>query len=208
MPTGSNTQIQELLRPNLFMIKVVKTTTQISLVLKRTRNLRALNQCQCPDSLCRSIAGFMRIALLTAFILWLISKPYFAHAETSAVTSYLQEVAKSNARELGEAIADECWTRIEFSTTYIESIVVFEEPIGNANNTFVISIRNVDATGVEINLKDYDNSSDDSVKENVNFSVIEKNQLPSTESSNAKIRQQFSWGECCPAVDLTTGVVS
>jgi hypothetical protein len=208
LPTGSNTQIKELLRPNLFRLRVVKTTTQISLALKRTRNSRALNQCQCVDSPCRSITGFMRIALLTALALGLISKPYFAHAETNAVTSYLQEVAKSNARELGEAIADERWIRMEFSTTYIEPIVVFEEPIDHANNTFVIGIRNVDATGVEINLKDYDNSSDVSVKENVNFSVIQKSQLPATESSNAKVRQQFSWGECCPAVDLTTGVVS
>ena len=186
----------------------MKTNTQKSLDLKRTRNSRALNQCQSVDSPYSSITGFMRIALLTALALGLISKPYFAHAETNAVTSYLQEVAKSNAQELGGVISDEHWTRIEFSTTYIEPIVVFEEPIDNANNTYVIGIRNVDATGFEVNLKNCDKSSDVSAQENVNFSVIEKNRLPSTESSNANVRQQFSWGECCPAVDITTGEVS
>ena len=186
----------------------MKTNTQKSLVLQRTRNSSALNQCQSVDSPYSSITDFMRIALLTALALGLISKPYFAHAETNAVTSYLQEVAKSNAQELGGVIADEHWTRIEFSTTYIEPIVVFEEPIDNANNTYVIGIRNVDATGFEVNLKNCDKSSDVSAQKNVNFSVIEKSRLPATESSNAKVRQQFSWGECCPAVDITTGVVS
>jgi hypothetical protein len=150
----------------------------------------------------------MRIALLTALALGLISKPYVAHAETNAVTSYLQEVAKSNAQELGGVIADEHWTRIEFSTTYIEPIVVFEELFDNANNTYVIGIRNVDATGFEVNLKNCDKSSEVSAQEHVNFYVIDKSRLPETESSNAKVRQQFSWGECCPTVDMSTGVVS
>jgi hypothetical protein len=77
----------------------------------------------------------MRIPLLTALPFVLISNSYFAHAESNFVPSYLQEVAKSNAQELGGVIADEHWTRIEFSTTYIEPIVVSEEPIANANNS-------------------------------------------------------------------------
>ncbi|MDD5633313.1 MAG: hypothetical protein PHI13_14995 [Methylococcales bacterium] len=186
----------------------MKTNSQKSLVLKRTRNSSSLNQCQPVDTSYSSITGFMRISLLTALALGLISKPYFAHAETNAVTSYLQEVAKSNAQELGEVIADNNWTRIEFSTTYIEPIVVFEEPVDSANNTYVIGIRNVTATGFEINLKNCDKSTEVSAQENVNFSVIDKSQLPVTESSTAKVRQQFSWGECCPAIDIPTGVVS
>ena len=170
----------------------MKTNTQKSLDLKRTRNSRALNQCQSVDSPYSSITGFMRIALLTALALGLISKPYFAHAETNAVTSYLQAVAKSNAQELGGVIADEHWTRIEFSTTYIDPIVVFEGSIANANTTYVVGIRNVDAMGFEISLKNCNNATGIPVQENVNFSVIEKSQLPVTESSNAKIRQEFS----------------
>ena len=186
----------------------MKTNTQKPLDLKQTRHSRALNQCQSVDSKYSSVTGFMRITLLTTLAFWLISKPYFVHAETNAVTSYLQEVAKSNAQELGGIIADEHWTRIEFSSTYIEPIVVSEEPIANANSTYVVGIRNVDAVGFEISLKNCNKSTGIPVQEDVNFSVIEKSRLPATESSNAKVRQQFSWGECCPALDKTTGVVS
>ena len=64
----------------------MKTNTQKSLNLQRTRNSSALNQYQSVDSPYSSIIGFMRIALLTALALGLISNPYFAHAETNAVT--------------------------------------------------------------------------------------------------------------------------
>jgi len=185
----------------------VKTNTQKSLNLQQARKSSALNQCQSIDSSYRSITGFMRIALLTALALGLISKPYFAHAETNVVTSYLQEVANSNAQELGGVIADEHWTRIEFSKTYIDPVVVVEGSVANAHNTYVVGIRNVGAMGFEISLQNCNNATGIPVQENVNFSVIEKSQLPATESSNAKIRQQFSWGEC-PTTAIKTGVVS
>ena len=185
----------------------MKTNTKISLVLKPTYNSRALNQCQSIDSSYSSITGFMRIALFTALALWLISNPYFAHAETNAVTSYLQTIAKSNAQELGRVMANNHWIRIEFSTTYVDPVVVVEGSIANANNTYLVGIRNVDAMGFEIGLKKCANSTDIPIQENVDYSVIEKSKLPSTKGSNTKIRQQFSWGEC-PVVAVTTGVVS
>ena len=186
----------------------MKTYTQKLLDLKRNRNSSTLNQRQSVDSPSSSITGFMRITLLTVLALGLISKPYFAHAETDAVTSYLKEVAKSNAQELGGLLADEHWTRIEFRKTYIDPVVVVEGSVANANNTYVIGIRNVGTMGFEISLKNCNKSTGIPVQEDVNFSVIEKSRLPATESSNAKVRQQFSWGECCPALDKTTGVVS
>ena len=185
----------------------MKTNTQKSLNLKRACNSSALIQCQSVDSPYSSITGFMRIALLTALALGLISKPYFAHAETNAVTSYLQEVAKSNAQELGGVISNEHWTRIEFSTTYIDPVVVVEKSVANANNTYRIGIRNVDPMGFEISLKNCDNSTGNPLQENVNYSVIEKSQLLLTKDTNTKVRQQFSWGEC-PVTAITTGVAS
>jgi len=185
----------------------LKTNTQQSLDLKRTRNSSASNHYKCVDSTYRSVTGFMRIALLTTLPFGLISNSYFAHAETNVVRSYLQEVAKSNAQELGGIIADEHWTRIEFSSTYIEPIVVSEEPIANANSTYVVGIRNVDAVGFEIILKNCNKSTGIPVQENVNFSVIDRSRLPVTEGSISKIRQQFSWGKC-PVTAITTGAVS
>jgi hypothetical protein len=185
----------------------VKTNTQKSLNPQRTRNSSALNQYQTVDSPYSSITGFMRISFLTALALGMISNPYFAHAETNAVTSYLQEVAKSNAQELGGVITDEHWIRIEFSKTYVDPVVVVEGSAANLHSSYVVGIRNVDKLGFEISLQSCNNATSIPVQENVNFSVIEKTQLPATESSNTKIRQQFSWGEC-PATVIKTGVVS
>ena len=186
----------------------MKTNTQKSLNLKQARNSRALNQCQCIDSSCRSINGFiMRIALLTALVLGLMSKPYYAHAETNAVASYLQEVAQSNAQELGGVITDERWTRIEFRKIYIDPVVVVEGSVANANNPYVVGVRNIDAMGFEISLQSCNYSTGIPVQEHVNYSVIEKSQLPVTESSNAKIRQEFSWGECPTVADNNWGGV-
>jgi hypothetical protein len=185
----------------------VKTNTQKALYLKRTRNSSALNQCQSVDSPYSPMTGFMRIASLTALALGLISNPYFAHAETNAVTSYLQAVAKSNAQELGGVIADEHWTRIEFSKTYIDPVVVVEGSVANAHNTYVVGIRNVGAMGFEISLKNCNNFTGTPVQDNVNYSVIEKDRLPATADTDTQVRQQFSWGEC-PATAITTGVVS
>ena len=170
----------------------MKTNTQKSLNLKRACNSSALNQCQSIDSPYSPITGFMRIALLTALSLGLISNPYFAHAETNAVTSYLQEVAKSNAQELGGVITDEHWTRIEFRKIYIDPVVVVEGSVANAKNSYVVGVRNIDAMGFEISLQSCNYSTGIPVQEHVNYSVIEKSQLPVTESSNAKIRQEFS----------------
>ena len=185
----------------------MKTNTQKSLNLKRACNSSALNQCQSIDSPYSPITGFMRIALLTALTLGLMSKPYFAHAETNAVTSYLPEVAKSNAQELGGVIADKNWTRIEFSKTYIDPVVVIEGSVANAHNTYVVGIRNVGAMGFEISLQNCNNATGIPVQENVNYSVIEKSQLLLTKDTNTKVRQQFSWGEC-PVTAITTGVAS
>ena len=185
----------------------MKTNAQKALNLKQARHSGALNQCQSFVSPYSSITGFMRIALLPALALGLMSKPYYAHAETNTVTSYLQEVAKSSAQELGAVMSDENWTRIKFSKIYIDPVVVVEGSVANASNPYVVGVRNVDAMGFEISLQSCNYSTGIPVQEHVNYSVIEKSQLPVTESSNDKIRQEFSWGEC-PATAIKTGVVS
>lgn len=143
----------------------------------------------------------MRIALA----LWLVSQPYFVHAEENVVTSNLQAAAESYAQELGGVIGNDHWTRVEFSTTYINPIVVVKRSIASVNNTYVVGIRNVDEMGFEIRLKNCNNSADIPVQESVNYAVIEKSQFFSAESSSAEVRQLFSWGECATvAADITT----
>lgn len=169
-----------------------------------TRNSSASKQCQSVDFSYSSISGFKRGTLFIALALGLISKPYFAHAKENAIISNLQTVAEAYAQEIGNVFAEDRWTRIEFNTTYIDPVVVVEGPVTNANNTYVVGVRNVDKMGFEIRLKNCNNSTDIPRQENVDYSVIEKSELPPTEYLDVK--QQFSWGECeTVAADITTG---
>jgi hypothetical protein len=181
-----------------------KTAKTKSSNLKQTRNTRALKQSQSFDFSYSSITGVKRVALSTAFALGLISTPYLVHAEENAVTSNLLAVAQSYAQEIGDVRAEERWTRIEFSTTYNDPVVVVEGAIANSDNSYMVGIRNVDAMGFEVSLKNCSNSTGIPVQENVNYAVIEKSQLPLTEDANAEVRQQFSWGECAAVEDTTT----
>jgi len=181
-----------------------KTTQTKSSNLKQTRNTRALKQSQSYFSY-SSTTGVKRAAIYTtALALSLLSTPYLAQAEENAVTSNLQAVAQSYAQEIGDARAEERWTRIEFGTTYSDPVVVVEGTIANADNAYMVGIRNVDAMGFEVSLKNCSNSTGIPVQENVNYAVIEKSQLPLTEDANAEVRQQFSWGECAADEDTTT----
>lgn len=185
-----------------------KTSKNKPLNLKQPRSSRALKQCQSVDFSYSLITGFKRVTLFTALALGLISKPYFAHAEENVGTSNLQAVAELYAQESSDVLAEEHWTRIEFSTAYIDPIVVVEGSIADVHSTYVVGIRNVDEMGFEISLKNCNNSTDIPAQENISYAVIEKSQLPSTESPNAEVRQQFSWGECAvAAADITTGEI-
>lgn len=179
-----------------------KTNKQHSLNLKQTRNSRALQQSQSFNFSDNPFTGFKKAAIYATLALGLISNPYLAHANKNAVTSNLQAqaVAESYAHELGDARVEEHWTRIEFSSTYIDPVVVVEGSLGNGDIYYVVGIRNVDAMGFEVSLKNCSNSNGIPIQENINYAVIEKSQLPLTDDPNAaELSQQFSWGECTAA---------
>lgn len=132
-----------------------------------------------------------------ALALSLIAMPYLGHAEQNSVTSNLQALAVSYAQESNAVLAQDHWTRIEFSGTYNDPVVVVNGSSANENNSYVVGIRNVDAMGFEISLKNCTNASP--VQEDVSYAVIERSKLPVTDNANADIRQKFMWGECAPA---------
>jgi hypothetical protein len=181
-----------------------KYIPQDSLYPVQTRNPGALNQCQSIDSSYHAISGFKLVTLVTALALGLIAKPYIAHAEENAVTSNLQALAVSYSQESNNVLAQDHWTRIEFSGTYVDPVVVVEGSSANENNSYVVGIRNVDEMGFEISLKNCNKSTGNPVQEDVNYAVIERNQLPATEDAKAEFRQQFSWGECTTAAANAT----
>ena len=181
-----------------------KYNPQDPLYPAQTRHPGALIQCQPVGSSFHTINGFKLLTLVSALALGLIAKPYLAHAEENAVTTNLQALAVSYAQESNDVLAQDHWTRIEFSGTYIDPVVVIEGSSANEHNYYVVGVRNVDTMGFEISLKNCNNSNNGPVQEDVNYSVIERNQLPVTEGANAQIRQKFSWGECTSAVANTT----
>jgi hypothetical protein len=177
-----------------------KTNKPHSLNLKQARTTRAFNQSQSFGFSYSPLTGFKRVAIYAALALGLIGNPYLAHADKNAVTQNLLAFAESYAQEIGDARAEEHWTRVEFGSTYTDPVVVVEGSL----TSYMVGIRNVDAMGFEVSLKNCSNSNGGPVQENVNFAVIEKSQLPITEGANAEIRQQFSWGECTAAAAGTT----
>ena len=152
----------------------------------------------------KSNTGFKLATIATALALGLTGKPYLAQAEPNAVTSNLQALAVSYAQESNGVLAQDQWTRIEFSGTYIDPVVVVEGSSANENNAYIVGIRNVDSLGFEISLKNCNNSAGNPLQEDVSYAVIERSQLPATEDGNANIRQQFSWGECTTAAANST----
>jgi hypothetical protein len=182
--------------------QISKTARTKSFNLKQTHHSGVLHSFQLFDFSYNPITGLKRAALYTALTVSLIGTPYLAHAEENAVTSNLQAIAKSYAQESGDVYAKERWTRIEFDTTYIDPVVVVEGSIADSDQPYMVGIRNVDAMGFEVSLKNCSHSTGNPVQENVNYAVLEKSQLPLTEELNSKVRQQFSWGECA----LTSGL--
>lgn len=157
----------------------------------------------------RQLFGAKRLTAIKTIATVLMLSPVLVLAELDPALLKLQTVAESNAMELGSAVADTHWTRIEFSKVYVDPIVVVEPLIDNGNNAYVVGIRNIDDMGFEINLKNCNNSPEIPLQETINFSVIDNSQLPSAEQANTAVRQRFAWGECVTAAaDITAGGIA
>jgi hypothetical protein len=124
----------------------------------------------------------------------LLGSTFLTHAESASSFTKNQEVAKNNAVEFGSVVADNHWTRIEFSKVYIDPVVVIEA--NNADkNTYIAGIRNIDTKGFEVNVKGCD-ASKNYTQENVNYSVIDNSEASSIAEPSTIVRQRFAWGEC------------
>jgi hypothetical protein len=138
------------------------------------------------------------LVALKAITAVLIVSPLIAQAESQKDSNLLNLIAisESNAAELGSVVADDHWTRIEFSKVYVDPVVVIESDANAVNNTYIAGIRNIDTKGFEINLKSCNNTTEIPLQETINYSVIDNSELPQTSEKNTAIRQPFAWGEC------------
>jgi hypothetical protein len=145
---------------------------------------------------CLSIFGAKRRTAMLVKAAVLTCMPFLAQADQDLFSQKIQLIAESNAMELGSVMADGHWTRIEFSKPYIDPVVVVEPFVETESSSYIAGIRNIDAMGFEINLKNCNDSTEIPLQETINYSVIDNSQLPSAEQKITPVRQRFAWGEC------------
>jgi hypothetical protein len=125
----------------------------------------------------------------------LVVSSIIVQADPDTAISKLHKVAATNSLELGSAIADDHWTRVEFSKVYADPVVIVESSYSSSPTiAYIVGIRNVDAMGFEMILKNCDAGTP--LQETINFSVIDKSQLYKSEHADTAISQRFAWGEC------------
>ena len=75
--------------------------------------------------------------------------------------------------ELGEVEIDHNWVRIQFDSTFNQPVVVAGPPSSTDNQPCVIRMRNIDTTGFEIRLQEWDYLDGTHPKETVSYMVME-----------------------------------
>lgn len=93
---------------------------------------------------------------------------------------------------------NERWTRIEFSSYFIDPIVV---PVIKPSNfgeipLYMIGIRNIDSNGFEVSLKLCDNSTGIQISEVISYTVIESDVYLTSNGVQVKASQRFLWQTC------------
>ena len=76
--------------------------------------------------------------------------------------------------EIGEVFVDHNWQRVDFERTFIHPIVVAKPASLNDPDPAVVRIRNVDETGFDIRIQEWDYLDDVHDFENVSYLVVEK----------------------------------
>ena len=150
--------------------------------------------CQSTQTRHLSTVGVNRRASLLLVAIFLILSPVLSQADADSNLLQLKNIAESNAAELGSVVANDHWTRVEFSNVYIDPVVVVET--ANGDTTYIAGVRNIDTMGFEINLKSCNPSDGAALQETINFSVVDAGQLPAAGPANTQIKQRFAWGEC------------
>lgn len=76
--------------------------------------------------------------------------------------------------EIGEVSIDNTWFRVFFENTFNQPIVIAGPPTLAGKGPVTVRIRNIDQTGFEIRLQEWDYMNDIHVQETVNYIVMEE----------------------------------
>jgi hypothetical protein len=116
-------------------------------------------------------------------------------ANTHSLTKILQDNAAMFALEQSESLADERWTRVEFTQWMVDPIVVAKPLNEQRGDPFVIGIRNIDTTGFEVRVR-HCNKEDKKQPELFSYYVLERSQYQLTDDIFVDAKQRFLWGKC------------
>ncbi|MCD4804979.1 MAG: fibronectin type III domain-containing protein [Desulfobacterales bacterium] len=76
--------------------------------------------------------------------------------------------------EIGEVSVDHNWKRVEFNDTFIDPVVVANPLSYNGGDPAVLRIRNVESTGFDIRVQEWDYLNGTHTTENVSYIVMER----------------------------------
>jgi hypothetical protein len=99
------------------------------------------------------------------------------------------------ALEQSESLADESWTRVEFTRWMVDPIVVAKPLNEQAGDPFVIGIRNINTTGFEVRVR-HCNKEDKRQPVLFSYYVLERDQYLLADKTFMDAKQRFLWGKC------------
>jgi hypothetical protein len=76
--------------------------------------------------------------------------------------------------EFGEFTSNHNWTRVNFKQRFVEPIVVVKPMSSNGGQPAVVRIRNVDPSGFEVRIQEWDYLDGRHAREQANYIVVEK----------------------------------
>jgi PKD repeat protein len=98
-----------------------------------------------------------------------------AWAETSTmITAQTGFPESSVAMELGSVTVNNTWRRVDLTKDFINPVVIVGPPGSNDNDPCIVRIRNVNTTGFDIRIQEWDYLDDFHADETVHYFVIEQ----------------------------------
>ena len=98
-----------------------------------------------------------------------------------------------NAIEFGEVVINHNWIRVSFDKSFTHPVVVAGPPSFNGNHPVSVRIRNVDETGFDIRIQEWDYLDGKHVEETISYLVMEKGNY--TLSDGTRIKAGITTGQ-------------
>ena len=131
-----------------------------------------------PSSTCADAVRFRPVFLSSAstkvYSNSYLTDPYSTNSDNEEPDIIEREFSDKQIFEMGEALVDHRWQRVNFTDYFINPVVVAKPASLNNPDPAVIRIRNVNETGFDIRIQQWDYLDDMHGYEQISYLVIEK----------------------------------